>query len=87
MATEQQARRALDRHQDNFRKSGAHSLSVQPLPSASDANSEAFAIVVMVDKEAGKTPAALPSEVPLKEEGRTTMVPVIVRESEPFHLE
>jgi hypothetical protein len=84
MATEAQARLARDEHQDRLAASGAHSLSVEPLP-ASGAGS--FGVVAWVDNPAGKEMASFPSSLSIRERGKSVAVPLIVRESKPFQLE
>jgi hypothetical protein len=84
MATEAQARLARDEHQDRLTASGAHSLSVEPLP-ATGAGS--FGVVAWVDDPAGKEMASFPSSLSIQERGKSVVVPLVIRESKPFQLE
>jgi hypothetical protein len=84
MATEAQARLARDKHQDRLAASGAHSLSVEPLP-ATGAGS--FGVVAWVDDPAGKEMASFPSSLSIQERGKSVAVPLVIRESKPFQME
>jgi hypothetical protein len=78
MATEKQAQRARDVHQDRLVKSGAHALSVEKVE-----GSGKFGVVAWV-KQAKKK---LPSAVSIMDGGTKVQVPVVVRQSKPFQLE
>lgn len=85
MATEKQARRARDLHGDRLVKLGAHALSVEPAKVTGDTKaSKTFAVVAWVK---GRKSTALPESLPVKEEGKITHVPLLIRESEPFQPE
>ena len=87
MATERQARRARDLHQDKLAESGVHGLSVEPLPGTPGTKAESFGVVAWVHSKGQKKPVSLPSALPIKERGRTVKIPLVVRESKPFQLE
>lgn len=87
MATERQARRARDLHQDKLAASGVHSLSVEPIPGALRTKAGSFGVVAWVHGKARKKPVSLPSALRIKYGGRTVHVPLVVRESKPFQLE
>jgi hypothetical protein len=82
MATESEARRARDLHQDELASSGAHSLSVEPQKEAQGS----FVVVAWI-QHADKAAASLPSSLTIEESGRRIAVPLVVRESKPFQLE
>ena len=87
MATEQQARRARDLHQNNLIAAGAHSLSVEPVPGSTKGKRKSFGVVAWVRPEAKEKQAPLPPVLQVSEKGRTVKVPLVVRQSEPFQLE
>lgn len=87
MATERQARRARDLHQDKLAASGVHGLSVESLPGSPGTKGGSFGVVAWVHGKARKKPVSLLSALPIKEWGRTVKVPLVVRESKPFQLE
>ena len=87
MATERQAKRAREMHQDKLIKFGAHALSVEALPQSADKKARPFGVVAWVHNEPQKKPASLPSALSIKERGRTVKVPLVVRQSKPFQLE
>ena len=84
MATEEQARLARDQHQDKLAASGAHSLSVEPVPGGSGAG---FGVVAWVDSQRSNSTAEFPSSISIDEKGRRVAVPLVVRESKPFQVE
>jgi len=84
MATEQQAKRARDKHQSKLIKSGVHALSVEALPESQDNRAGRFGVVAWVHEKARKP---LPSALSIKDRGKTVKVPLAVRESKPFQLE
>jgi hypothetical protein len=85
MATEEQARRARDLHQDKLAAMGAHGLSVEPLQKT-DAKG-LFGVVAWVKPEVAKKQAGFPSALEIPYRGRTLKVPLAIRESKPFRLE
>jgi hypothetical protein len=87
MATEQQARRARDLHQDKLAASGAHGISVEPVAGQAGKKARSFGVVAWVDTKARKKPLSLPEALPIIERGKTVNVPLVVRESKPFQLE
>ena len=87
MATERQARRARDLHQDKLVASGVHGLSVEALPTGSGTKAGSFGVVAWVDPEAREKSVSLPSALSLREQGRIVKVPLVLRESKPFQLE
>jgi len=87
MATERQARRARDLHQDKLAASGVHGLSVEALPGAPGTKAGSFGVVAWVHRKAQKKPVALPSALAIKDRGRRVKVPLVIRESKPFQLE
>ena len=84
MATEEQARRARDVHQDKLTAMGAHGLSVEPLPKT---GAKGFGVVAWVKPEIAKQQGAFPPALEIQHGGQTLKVPLVVRESEPFRLE
>ena len=86
MATEEQARRARDLHQDKLAAMGAHGLSVEPLQKP-DPAAGSFGVVAWVEPKVVKKQGAFPPALEIQERGRTLKVPLVVRESEPFRLE
>jgi hypothetical protein len=87
MATQRQAQRARDLHQDKLAASGVHALSVESLTGQAGNKARSFGIVAWVHSKAQKNPVYLPSALPIVERGKTVNVPLIVRESKPFQLE
>jgi hypothetical protein len=87
MATQRQAQRARDLHQDKLAASGAHALSVEPLTGQAGNKARSFGIVAWVHGKGKKSPVSLPSALPIVERGKTVNVPLMVRESKPFQLE
>ena len=87
MATERQARRARDLHQDKLMSCGAHALSVEPLQGEAGGEAKSFGVVAWVQHKPRKKRASIPQILKIKEKGRTLKVPLMVRESKPFQLE
>ena len=84
MATEEQARLARDRHQDQLIGSGAHSLSIEPVAPVGTGE---FGVVAWVDSQAKDSKADFPSSLTIEEKGKRVTVPLVVRESKPFQVE
>jgi hypothetical protein len=87
MATEQQARRARDVHQDKLLAAGAHGISVLPVAGQAGKRARSFSVVAFIDCKAQKKPVSLPSTLPIVEGGKTVNVPLVVRDSKPFQPE
>ena len=86
MATEEQARRARDLHQDKLAAMGAHGVSVEPLQKTTPTASS-FGVVAWIEPKVAKRHGAFPPALEIQERGRTLKVPLVVRESEPFRPE
>lgn len=79
MATERQARRARDLHQNRLLKRGAHALSVERLGEGG----KEYGVVAWVKQAKEKIPQALN----IVDRGQKVRVPLVIRESKPFQLE
>lgn len=86
MATEKQARRARDLHQEKLVACGAHALSVEPLTKGAAKNPKSFAVVAWIQKRPGAL-IAIPRSLEVEEEGKKIRVPLVITKSKPFQLE
>jgi len=82
MATESEANRARDIHQDRLTSSGVHSLSVERVKGTEGS----FAVVAWIQR-ADRAKTSLPSSLTIEGKGGSIDVPLVVRESKPFQPE
>jgi hypothetical protein len=87
MATEDQARRARNIHQNRLMEGGAHALSIEPLKSLPKAGAKSYGIVAWVDEKPEKGLPPVPQWLEIEEKDRKVKVPVAVRKAKPFQLE
>ena len=81
MATEKQARRARDVHQQRLLKIGVHAISVER---GGQGGNNDYTVVAWVQQPAK---GQIPRSLRIVDRGRKVQVPLVTRESKSFQLE